>query len=62
VPQGFEPRPTDPNQGVLLSWGRDRSIFQELYLEYDQTAESASGGPVVCTGPITYQGQAAAQT
>ena len=40
----------------------DRSIFRKFYLEYDQTAESASGGPVVCTGPITYQGQAAAQT
>ena len=59
---GFESRPKDPHQGVLLNWGRDRSIFREFYLEYDKTAETASGGPVVCTGPITYQGQAAVQT
>ncbi|MCH7736929.1 MAG: cobalamin-independent methionine synthase II family protein [Chloroflexi bacterium] len=59
---GFEPRPKDPDQGVLLNWGRDRKIFRDFYQEYDQTAETASGGPVVCTGPIAYQGQAAVQT
>ena len=59
---GFEPRPKDPNQGVLLNWGRDRTIFRDFYLEYDKTAETASGGPVVCTGPITYKGQAEVNT
>ena len=59
---GFEPRPKDPNQGVLLNWGRDRTIFRDFYLEYDKTAETASGGPVVCTGPITYKGQAEVDT
>jgi len=53
---GFEPRPKDPNQGVLLNWGRDRMIFRDFYEEYDRTAETASGQPVVCTGPITYRG------
>ena len=56
---GFEPRPKDPNQGVLLNWGRDRMIFRDFYEEYDRTVETASGQPVVCTGPITYQGHAA---
>ena len=59
---GFDPRPKDPNQGVLLNWGRDRMIFRDFYEEYDRTAETASGQPVVCTGPITYRGQAAVQS
>ena len=59
---GYESRPKDPNQGVLLNWGRDRMIFREFYREYDRTAETASGQPVVCTGPITYQGHAAVQS
>ena len=59
---GFETRPRDPNQGVLLNWGRDRKIFREFYEEYDRTSESAAGQPVVCTGPITYAGQADVQS
>ena len=58
---GYEPRPKDPKQGVLLNWGRDRTIFRDFYLEYDQTAETASGGPVVCEGPISYIGQSNVQ-
>ena len=58
---GYEPRPKDPKQGVLLSWGRDRTIFRDFYLKYDQTAETASGGPVVCEGPISYIGQSNVQ-
>ncbi len=56
---GFEPRPRDPNESPLLNWGRDRQIFREFYEEYDRASGSASGQPVVCTGPITYQGHAA---
>ena len=58
---GYEPRPKDPKQGVLLNWGRDRTIFRDFYLEYDQIAETASGGPVVCEGPISYIGQSNVQ-
>jgi len=58
---GYVPRPKDPKQGVLLNWGRDRIIFRDFYLEYDQTAETASGGPVVCEGPISYIGQSNVQ-
>ena len=58
---GYEPRPKDPKQGVLLNWGRDRTIFRDFYLEYDQTAETATGGPVVCEGPISYIGQSNVQ-
>ena len=43
----------------MLNWGRDRRLFREFYEAYDQATGSASGYPVVCTGPITYQGQTA---
>jgi 5-methyltetrahydropteroyltriglutamate--homocysteine methyltransferase len=59
---GFERRPRDPNESPLLNWGRDRQLFREFYEEYDRATGSASGHPVVCTGPITYQGQAAVQS
>jgi 5-methyltetrahydropteroyltriglutamate--homocysteine methyltransferase len=58
---GFERRPRAPNQSPLLNWGRDRMIFREFYEAYDRATGSASGYPVVCTGPITYQGHAAVQ-
>jgi 5-methyltetrahydropteroyltriglutamate--homocysteine methyltransferase len=58
---GFERRPRHPNESPLLNWGRDRKLFREFYEEYDRATGSASGYPVVCTGPITYQGQAAVQ-
>ncbi len=59
---GFEPRPRDPNESPLLNWGRDRQMFREFYEEYDRATGSASGQPVVCTGPIKYQGHAAVQS
>jgi len=59
---GFERRPRDPNESPLLNWGRDRQLFREFYEEYDRATGSASGYPVVCTGPITYRGQAAVQS
>jgi 5-methyltetrahydropteroyltriglutamate--homocysteine methyltransferase len=58
---GFERRPRDPHESPLLNWGRDRRLFREFYEAYDQATGSASGAPVVCTGPIAYQGQAAVQ-
>jgi 5-methyltetrahydropteroyltriglutamate--homocysteine methyltransferase len=58
---GFERRPRDPNESPLLNWGRDRQLFREFYEAYDRATGSASGYPVVCTGPIVYQGQAAVQ-
>lgn len=58
---GFERRPRDPNESPLLNWGRDRKIFREFYEAYDRATGSASGYPVVCTGPISYQGHAAVQ-
>jgi 5-methyltetrahydropteroyltriglutamate--homocysteine methyltransferase len=58
---GFEPRPRDPNESPLLNWGRDRQIFREFYEEYDRITGSASGYPVVCTGPVSYQGYEAVQ-
>ena len=58
---GFERRPRDPNESPLLNWGRDRQLFREFYEAYDRATGSASGYPVVCTGPISYQGQTAVQ-
>ena len=59
---GFTRRPRDPNESPLLNWGRDRQIFREFYEAYDRATGSASGYPVVCTGPIAYQGQAAVRS
>ena len=59
---GFERRPRDPQESPLLNWGRDRQLFREFYEEYDRATGSASGYPVVCTGPIAYQGQRAVQS
>ena len=59
---GFEPRPIDPNESPLLNWGRDRQMFREFYEEYEGATGNSRGQPVVCTSPITYQGQAAVQS
>jgi 5-methyltetrahydropteroyltriglutamate--homocysteine methyltransferase len=59
---GFTRRPRDPNESPLLNWGRDRQLFREFYEAYDRASGSASGAPVVCIGPIAYQGQAAVQS
>jgi 5-methyltetrahydropteroyltriglutamate--homocysteine methyltransferase len=56
---GFQRRPRDPQESPLLNWGRDRQLFREFYEAYDRATGSASGYPVVCIGPIAYQGQAA---
>ena len=58
---GFERRPRDPNESPLLNWGRGGQLFREFYEAYDRATGSASGYPVVCTGPISYQGQTAVQ-
>jgi 5-methyltetrahydropteroyltriglutamate--homocysteine methyltransferase len=42
--------------------GRDRQLFREFYEAYDRATGSAAGYPVVCTGPIAYQGQTAVQS
>jgi 5-methyltetrahydropteroyltriglutamate--homocysteine methyltransferase len=59
---GFERRPRDPHESPLLNWGRDRQLFRDFYEAYDRASGSASGYPVVCTGPIAYQGQAAVRS
>ena len=59
---GFTRRPRDPNESPLLNWGRDRQLFREFYEAYDRATGSASGYPVVCTGPIAYQGQTAVRS
>src|SRR5262249_15229947 len=58
---GFTRRPRDPQESPFLNWGRDRRLFRDFYEAYDRATGSASGYPVVCTGPITYQGQTAVQ-
>jgi len=59
---GFTRRPRNPHESPLLNWGRDRQLFREFYEAYDRATGSASGDPVVCTGPIAYQGQTAVQS
>ena len=59
---GFEPRPSAPSEPSLRNAFRDRARFREFYEEYDSSAEAASGGPVVCTAPITYCGREAVET
>lgn len=63
---GFELRPLDPARGPLLTRGRDQVTFREFYEEYEGATAGSSGvvagQPVVCTGPITYQGQDAVQS
>ncbi len=53
---GFESRPGERGLGGSLR-GRDRKRFADAYEELEGTAETAAGG-VVCTGPITYRGEA----
>jgi 5-methyltetrahydropteroyltriglutamate--homocysteine methyltransferase len=59
---GFERRARTPGESPVLNWGRDRKQFREFYEEYDKTQGESGTGPVVCTGPITYVGQAAVQS
>ncbi|HEY7491703.1 MAG TPA: methionine synthase, partial [Candidatus Tectomicrobia bacterium] len=59
---GFERRARTPGESPLLNWGRDRKQFPEFYAEYERTQGNSVVAPVVCTGPITYVGQAAVQS
>ena len=55
---GFETR---ANAHEIFRRGRDRRAFSEFYQEYDasQGGSGATGIAAVCTGPITYVGEAA---
>jgi 5-methyltetrahydropteroyltriglutamate--homocysteine methyltransferase len=59
---GFERRARRPGESPLLNWGRDRKQFREFYEEYDRTQGDSGAAPAVCTGPITYVGQAAVRS
>jgi len=59
---GFERRERNPNESPILNWGRDRKAFLEFYQEYDRATRNIAVDPVVCTGPISYTGQAAVQS
>ena len=68
---GFELRPDLPGRGGGTARSRDRKRFPDAYREIEgssQNAATSTGQPqlqmihTVCTGPITYRGQAAVQT
>jgi 5-methyltetrahydropteroyltriglutamate--homocysteine methyltransferase len=68
---GFELRPDLPGRGGGTTRSRDRRRFPDAYREIEGSAQNAPtspGGPqsamasTVCTGPITYRGQAALET
>jgi 5-methyltetrahydropteroyltriglutamate--homocysteine methyltransferase len=65
---GFEPRPPAPGAVPLIAQGRDREAFADFYryasekgtLFYTPGEQIKRVRPIwVCTGPITYQGEAA---
>jgi 5-methyltetrahydropteroyltriglutamate--homocysteine methyltransferase len=56
---GFETRTGERGLGGSLR-GRDRKRFADAYEELEGLPETAAGG-VICTGPITYRGQAVVQ-
>jgi 5-methyltetrahydropteroyltriglutamate--homocysteine methyltransferase len=53
---GFETRPGELGLGGSLR-GRDRKRFADAYEEIEGPPGSSAGG-VICTGPITYRGEA----
>jgi 5-methyltetrahydropteroyltriglutamate--homocysteine methyltransferase len=68
---GFELRPDLPGRGGGTTRSRDRRRFADAYGEIDGTSQNAATSPgraqaqmasTVCTGPITYRGQAAVAT
>ena len=68
---GFELRTDLPGRGGGTARSRDRKRFADAYREIEgssQNAPTSTGQPqlqmihTVCTGPITYRGQAALQT
>jgi 5-methyltetrahydropteroyltriglutamate--homocysteine methyltransferase len=65
---GFEPRPPEPGAVPLIAQGKDRQAFADFYryaaergtLFYMPGEQVKRVRPIwVCTGPITYTGQAA---
>src|SRR5256886_10150324 len=65
---GFEPRPPAPGAVPLIAQGKDREAFADFYkyasekgtLFYAPGEQIKRVRPIsVCTGPITYRGQAA---
>jgi 5-methyltetrahydropteroyltriglutamate--homocysteine methyltransferase len=60
---GFEPRQTRPREGPWVG-SREELAFPEYYEWYARQRGGNVTAPieVVCTGPITYQGQKALQT
>ena len=65
---GFEPRPPAPGAIALIAQGRDREAFADFYryasekgtLFYAPGEQIKRVRPIwVCTGPITYRGEAA---
>jgi len=68
---GFELRTDLPGRGGGTARSRDRKRFADAYREIEGSAQNAPTSPgrpqsqminTVCTGPITYRGQAAVQT
>jgi 5-methyltetrahydropteroyltriglutamate--homocysteine methyltransferase len=59
---GFEPDPAAP-AGRGMQWKQELSTFPEYYEQYFGKAmrSIAPAAPLMCTGPIAYQGQAAVQ-
>src|SRR5437588_9608283 len=57
---GFEPDPTAP-PGRGLQWKQELATFPEYYDQYFGKAmrSIAPATPLMCTGPIAYQGEAA---
>jgi len=68
---GFELRTDLPGRGGGTARSRDRRRFADAYREIEGSAQNAPTSPgrpqsqminTVCTGPVTYRGQAAVQT
>jgi 5-methyltetrahydropteroyltriglutamate--homocysteine methyltransferase len=60
---GFEQVALTPEERATLSVRRDRQRFAEYYAEYQPTAPggAAAATALVCTGPISYKGEAEVQ-
>jgi 5-methyltetrahydropteroyltriglutamate--homocysteine methyltransferase len=58
---GFEPTEPDPNRPRGAQWARELAAFPEYYAQYFGGAMRgvAPSTPLVCTGPVSYQGSAA---
>jgi 5-methyltetrahydropteroyltriglutamate--homocysteine methyltransferase len=58
---GFEPTEPDPIRPRGAQWARELAAFPEYYAQYFGGAMRgvAPSTPLVCTGPVSYQGSAA---